>query len=131
MEENGQTTGKASKIIIGIIIAIAVAVGVFFLIKNLVCHRTYAKIIATNFVAYDLTRAVVGDSAEVTLLIEPGKDYHTYEPSADDKNAIKEADLFVFIGGESESWVYDIIGEDHICSHIDLALEKAKELANA
>ena len=26
---------------------------------------------------------------------------------------------------------YDIIGEDHICSHIDLALEKAKELANA
>ena len=24
---------------------------------------------------------------------------------------------------------YDIIGEDHICSHIDLALEKAKELA--
>ena len=25
---------------------------------------------------------------------------------------------------------YDIIGEDHICSHIDLALEKAKELAN-
>ncbi|MDO4959040.1 MAG: sulfate permease [Prevotellaceae bacterium] len=25
---------------------------------------------------------------------------------------------------------YDIIGEDHICSHIDLALEKAKELAS-
>ena len=39
------------------------------------------KIICTNFASYDFVRQIVGDKAEVTMLLKPGAEAHSYEPS--------------------------------------------------
>lgn len=63
------------------------------------------SIVVTDFPCYDFARAVAGDNAEITMLIRPGSEVHSYEPSPSDVLAMTEADLFIYIGGESDSWV--------------------------
>ena len=72
-------------------------------------------LVATVFPAYDFARVVAGDAAEVTLLLPPGADAHSYEPTPQDMIAIQNADLFLYTGGESDSWlerVLDSLGDD-------------------
>ena len=72
-------------------------------------------LVATVFPAYDFARVVAGDAAEVTLLLPPGADAHSYEPTPLDMIAIQNADLFLYTGGESDSWlerVLDSLGDD-------------------
>ncbi len=66
-------------------------------------------IVATVFPAYDFARAAAGDRAEVTLLLPPGAESHSYEPTPADILAVQDCDLFLCIGGESESWVETIL----------------------
>jgi len=67
------------------------------------------KIVATVFPAYDFARAAAGDRAEVRLLLPPGAESHSYEPTPADILAVQECDLFLSIGGESEAWVDTIL----------------------
>ena len=67
------------------------------------------KVIATCFPCYDLARQTLGDLGEVTMLIKPGMEVHTYEPSPTDILSIGDADLFLCIGGESEAWVDEVL----------------------
>lgn len=62
-------------------------------------------IVTTNFVCYDFARAVVGDTANLSILVPVGSDIHSFEPSARDIANINDCDLFVYIGGESDTWV--------------------------
>ncbi len=63
------------------------------------------QIITTIFPAYDFARAVFGDTADITLLLTPGSESHSYDPSARDIVKIDNCDLFIYNGGESDSWV--------------------------
>lgn len=67
------------------------------------------KIVATIFPAYDLARAAAGDLGEVQLLLPPGAESHSYEPTPADILSIQECDLFVTLGGESGAWVDTIL----------------------
>lgn len=67
------------------------------------------KVIAVNFPAYDFARAVCGDSADIKMLLKPGAESHTYEPSAKDVIAIQSCDLFIYTGGESDEWIETIL----------------------
>ena len=67
------------------------------------------KIVATDFPCYDFARHVVGDRGEVTMLIHPGAEVHSFEPSPADILSIGQADLFVYIGGEGDAWVGNIL----------------------
>lgn len=67
-------------------------------------------LVATVFPAYDFARVVAGDAAEVTLLLPPGADAHSYEPTPQDMIAIQNADLFLYTGGESDSWLERVAG---------------------
>ena len=62
-------------------------------------------IVTMNFPGYDFARQVAGEGAEVTMLIPPGADSHSFEPSPKDVLAIQNADLFIYTGGESDSWI--------------------------
>ena len=66
-------------------------------------------IIASSFPAYDAARAIVGEDAKLSMLLPVGSDSHSYEPSAEDAVRIAEADLFVYNGGEGDSWIEDLI----------------------
>ena len=68
------------------------------------------KVIATIFPAYDFARQVFGDTADVKMLLKPGQESHSYDPSAKDIVEISGCDLFVYNGGESEVWVENILG---------------------
>ena len=63
------------------------------------------KIVATNFPAYDFARAVTKGEADVTMLVKPGSETHSYEPSPQDIITIQNADLFLYVGGDSDAWV--------------------------
>lgn len=64
------------------------------------------KIVCTIFPAYDWVREILGEQdADLTLLMKNGADLHSYQPTVWDMAAISDADLFVYIGGESDFWV--------------------------
>ena len=70
------------------------------------------NIVTTIFPIYDWVREVVGDNAShanITLLLDNGVDLHSYQPTAQDILAISTADLFIYVGGESDEWVEDVL----------------------
>ena len=67
------------------------------------------NVVAANFPCYDFARQVLGDRGDVALLIKPGVEVHAYEPTPADIIAIGQADLFVYIGGESDTWADNIL----------------------
>ena len=73
------------------------------------------KIIATSFPGYDLARAAAGDLAEVSLLLPPGTESHSYEPTPRDILNVQNCDLFIYLGGESDAWGRKIPEQDHHC----------------
>lgn len=72
--------------------------------------RTRVSVVASNFAVYDFARAVSGDECDVTMLLPPGGDSHNYELTMSDISKIASADLFIYVGGESEDWAEDAIG---------------------
>ena len=67
------------------------------------------KIITTNFPGYDFVRAVGGDLVTVKMLLPPGAESHSFEPTPRDIIEIHQADLFVTVGGENERWIQRIL----------------------
>lgn len=63
------------------------------------------SIVATLFPQYDFARQLAGDWAEVTLLLPPGGESHSYEPSPSDVIRISNADIFLYTGDAMETWV--------------------------
>lgn len=66
-------------------------------------------IVATVFPAYDFARVLTKGEAQVRLLLPPGSESHSYEPTPQDIIAIQNADLFLTVGGESEHWIKGIL----------------------
>lgn len=67
------------------------------------------QIVTTIFPAYDFARQIFGDKADVTLLLKPGMESHSYDPSAQDIVKIEKCDMFIYNGGESDAWVDNIL----------------------
>ncbi|MBO7561097.1 zinc ABC transporter substrate-binding protein [Candidatus Saccharibacteria bacterium] len=111
MEEKENFKSNIKAIVAAVLVA-GILLGGFFLVRFLMHPREYTKIIVSNFAAYDIARAVMGDASKITMLVEPGKNPHEYEPSEDAIKAIESADLFIYFGGESESWISKIKGAE-------------------
>ncbi len=72
------------------------------------------SIVCTTFPQYDWLSQIIGDNSDkfrLTLLINGGVDLHSYQPSAKDMTKISSADVFVYVGGESDAWVLDAVRE--------------------
>lgn len=63
------------------------------------------EIVTTVFPAYDFACRIAGDKARVTLLVPPGSEMHSFEPSPKDIITLQSCDLLVCNGGESEQWL--------------------------
>ncbi len=86
------------------------------------------NIVVTIFPEYDWVKNIVGDKADVTLLMDNGADLHNYQPSASDIVKIKNADLFIYVGGESDEWVEDIEDDNlNAISLLEIIGDNAKE----
>lgn len=69
------------------------------------------KIVTTIFPEYDWVKNLVGDvaNAEITMLLDNGVDLHSYQPTVNDIVKITDCDLFIYVGGESDKWVDDVL----------------------
>ena len=68
------------------------------------------QVVATLFPQYDFARVLCGDKAEVTLLLPPGTDSHSFEPTPQDMIRVSEADLFLYTGDIMEPWAAGLAG---------------------
>lgn len=67
------------------------------------------KIVATLFPQYDFARQIAGDYADVTLLLPPGMESHSYDLRPADMIEIRESDMFIYTGKYMEVWAQTII----------------------
>ena len=70
------------------------------------------SVVATIFPEYDWIRNIVGENAdhvEIRQLLDKGVDMHSFQPTAEDMMTIASCDLFVYVGGESDSWTADAL----------------------
>ena len=67
------------------------------------------SVVATIFPQYDFVRQIAGDDVELKMLLKPGEETHSYEPTPQDIIAIQNSDLFIYVGGENDAWVEDIL----------------------
>ncbi|MDR2418464.1 MAG: metal ABC transporter substrate-binding protein [Treponema sp.] len=67
------------------------------------------SVVTTVFPAYDFTREIAGSAVSVSMLLPPGAESHSFEPTAQDIIRIQNSALFIWVGGESESWVERIL----------------------
>jgi len=67
------------------------------------------SVVATIFAPCDFARAVAGGLAEVTMLLPPACESHSFEPTPQDIVKILNCGVFIYVGGESDAWVERIL----------------------
>ena len=72
-------------------------------------EREGVSVVATVFAPYDFARELVGELGTVTMLLPPGSEAHSYEPTPKDILEIQSADVFIYVGGENDAWVADVL----------------------
>ena len=78
------------------------------------CSRTSGEdtgftIVAADFPSYDAARAVLGGTEGLSMLLPPGMESHSYDPTPRDMVRLSECDLAVYTGGPSDEWVRTIL----------------------
>ncbi len=73
------------------------------------------SVVTTIFPIYDWTKNILGSNPsniDLTLLLDSGVDLHNYQPSAQNVVTVSNCDMFIYVGGESDEWVEDILKEN-------------------
>ncbi len=91
------------------------------------------NIVTTIFAPYDFARQLSAgvDTTNVSMLLSPGTEVHSYDPTVQDIIKISNCDLFIYTGGENDEWVNDILDSlDHpvktfkMIDHVDAVVEE-------
>ena len=72
------------------------------------------SIVTTIFPEYDWVKQIAGDKIsgiDLTMLLDNGADLHSFQPTAQDIVKISSCDVFIYVGGESDEWVEDVLKE--------------------
>ena len=92
------------------------------------------SVVSTSFPGYDFARAVTKNTNISTkMLVKPGAETHTYEPTPQDIIDIKNADMFVYVGGDSDDWVKKVLKDvdtkkTHVVKLVDLVSTVNEEI---
>lgn len=105
------TSSVVKKIVTSVVCVITA--GVFAFIMLFGSTENYSKdkvtVVATTFAQYDFAREIARENADVVMLLSPGEESHTYEPTPEDIMKIQQCDIFIYGGGESDKWVDNIL----------------------
>lgn len=107
-----------------ILIIIMFFIVMCFKTESIVKDDNKIQIIATLFPQYDFAKQIVGDKANVKLLLNSGVETHNYEPTAQDMVTIlNDSDIFLFTGTDLEPWTSNIIQnlEETDCKIVNLS----------
>jgi zinc transport system substrate-binding protein len=102
-------TMKRVFIVIGVLVSLAVALPAG---GRRDTGRVEGKIsvVTTIFPPYDFVRQIAGDKVSLTMLLPPGAESHSFEPTPQDIIRVQNCDVFIYVGGESDAWVERILG---------------------
>lgn len=92
------------------------------------------QVVATIFPQYDFVRQIAGDLVSLTMLLPPGSESHSFDPTPQDMISVQDCDLFLYIGGPSDAWVETLLssleeGGPHTIALIDCVKTLDEELS--
>ncbi|HBG06174.1 MAG: zinc-binding protein [Geobacteraceae bacterium GWC2_58_44] len=67
------------------------------------------QVVTTLFPLYDFAKRIGGDKAQVTLLLPPGVEPHSFEPRPEDIVRVNRAALFIYTNAVMEPWAAGIV----------------------
>ena len=69
------------------------------------------SVVAVIFPEYDWARQIIGNESggQLHLLVDDGVDPHSFQPTVADMVTVSECDLLIYGGGESDSWLEDVL----------------------
>jgi zinc transport system substrate-binding protein len=67
------------------------------------------NVVTTIFPPYDFVREIAGDRVNLTMLLPPGAESHSFEPTPRDIITVQNSDVFIYVGGESDAWAERIL----------------------
>lgn len=67
------------------------------------------KVVTTLFPLYDFARTVGGDAVEISLLLPPGVEPHSFEPRPEEMMKIAKADIFIYTSSDMEPWAERLV----------------------
>lgn len=98
---------KKNKILLTILL---ITISFFFFGCGRIKNESKYTIISTSFPGFDFSRAIVeGTDIDVKMLLKPGSEMHHYEPTPQDIIDIEKSDLFIYVGGDSDSWIDEVL----------------------
>lgn len=98
----GETLKRTSFLVAGFVLACVMLAGVAR--QASAAETAKIRIIASLFPQYDFARRIAGDRADVRLLLPPGAESHSFEPTPSDMRDIASADVFIYTGDHMEPW---------------------------
>ena len=104
--------GSTAKKVFSAVIAVTTAATAFVVPLTgpiSVYKKDKTSVVATTFAPFDFSSQIAGEDAEVSMLLAPGEESHTFEPTAADIMKIEDCDVFVYGGGESDEWVESML----------------------
>lgn len=132
-----------------VILSILLAIIIMFLIAIMSHERpdntskktddNKIQVVVSNFASYDFLRAIIGetDAIQITFLLGPGKEAHSYEPTSQDLIKMQRADLFIYVGETLEPWTEKVVelldkaNTKVICISDNIELIEEKEIDGA
>ena len=69
------------------------------------------SVVVTIYPVYDWVLNLLSERAgdfDLCLLLNEGVDMHSFQPSVQDMVAVADADLLIYIGGESDAWIEEV-----------------------
>lgn len=67
------------------------------------------NVVCTIYPVYNWLEEIGGDRLNVEYLLDSGIDLHNYNPTVEDMIVMKESDLLVYVGGDSDAWATDVV----------------------
>lgn len=129
LNTKGSKSVFIKKIIVCVLAAVFVLLSFLMLFSNSVSvyEKNELTVVATSFAPYDFTKQIAKDKAQVTMLLSPGEESHTFEPTSADIQTIKNSDIFIYGGGESDKWVDTILSSADMSDCIVLKMMDVTE----
>ena len=91
-------------------------------------EKKQLRVVTTIFPIYDWVREISGEETahmDIAMLLDSGSDLHNYQPTAADILKVAAADLFIYVGGESDGWVDSVLATANNPSMIAINLVEA------
>lgn len=82
------------------------------------------KVVTTIFPEYDITRAIAKDKVDLELMVKPGVDVHSFNPTPQDIKTVENADMFIYGGTDHDKWV------ETLTKSIDMKNKKVVKLVD-